>query len=483
MYKLIYGQCFFATEKNDIIYTEPFINDYVSYLTNSKNLAQKTIFSHVSVIYKYWIYSLFFSKEEDENLFNYLIRYKNALENGFKIEKDLYLKDFNTTKTLTLIKFKPTKQFCREFSTLEKYFLYIFNQDINPSDLTTEIPVYFYTNKKNFKKMLIRDKYSKGVSYGLKAKGLMKSALLENITIFKEFKKMKPRTNQYRNQYKKIFPFKYYDKLLSIADNRMKLFYILCGACSARKGQALQLTKYDIDFKNKKVYLIDSRYNFTPLDEQFKPLNNQKGRYDLLKEKDIDFYKGKYKLIASKYHIPTIDSNDNSLKFLFPKYRNYFFEIYLKYSKKIKSQYPFIFQTQSDDKHPILLPSNVSDFFKRDVKRMCEKYGIDYYGEHLDIMNLHSLRKMYGSVMADIAIFQQAHFSKNSNIMLPNKEIINVYELIKIWTAKAMGHSNLKSLDVYFNTTEVSDIFIEQIIFQNMENINQFFNQIILKGK
>ena len=37
---------------------------------------------------------------------------------------------------------------------------------------------------------------------------------------------------------------------------REKLIYMLCGICSARIGQALNLTLYDIDYSNKDVWLL-----------------------------------------------------------------------------------------------------------------------------------------------------------------------------------------------------------------------------------
>ncbi len=59
------------------------------------------------------------------------------------------------------------------------------------------------------------------------------------------------------------------------------MIYLICGACGARIGQALNLTLYDIDYEKLEIWLLDPKS-----DE--KDIYGNKRREWLKKEYNID---------------------------------------------------------------------------------------------------------------------------------------------------------------------------------------------------
>jgi len=209
--------------------------------------------------------------------------------------------------------------------------------------------------------------------------------------------------------------------------------YLLCGAASARVGQALSLTKFDVDMQNKKVYLVDPRTNRVPFDQYGDALFGQKPRKELLAaDYGIDFRAGKYKNIQFKYPIPF--SNGPLFWINEDKYKTLFFETLQEYQKSNTympemirhPRHPFLFTTQSGKRvHARETLSRLKSSIRKAIRIM-------NYSKDISNLGLHSLRHMFGHAMAEI----YARVGDDSLISI---------------TKDAMGHSNLDSTMIYFN--------------------------------
>ena len=183
---------------------------------------------------------------------------------------------------------------------LESYFDFMINDDSKPlADAHLYDRTWFYLGKTDMKALKAQEKHSKGSGYGLKAEGIAREVLAPKLTFFTKYKNIKGESDNDPNGGIDTFPLEHYDKLLEVSDDRAKLLYLLCGAASARRSQALQLTKYDVDLMNRDVYLTDPTSDRAPL-KNGKVFLEQPGRRTLLWDKHkIDFKVGKYKKISS----------------------------------------------------------------------------------------------------------------------------------------------------------------------------------------
>ena len=141
-----------------------------------------------------------------------------------------------------------------------------------------------YGDAFNYQKIDNAKKYNKGSSYGLKARGIMRDALANNITIFDKLIKSKKYDKRENSLEKKLsrtfkdihqetklvmknFPSHIFnDFLYSVKNPRDKLLYLLCAGTGCRRSQALNLTFYDVDAIQQKVYLTDPFTNQVPVD-------------------------------------------------------------------------------------------------------------------------------------------------------------------------------------------------------------------------
>ncbi len=475
MYKFFNKKCEFAIEKDGQVYTEPIISKYSEYMLGFRNLEFATVQKYIRAIHRYWVYSLYFPGGNSEDFGKHIRVYHNALKKGFAITKTVANKEFGIRTQRELFKSKKMADPSFEFLALESYFDFMINDDTNPlSDAHINNQAWFYLGKTDMKALRVQEKHSKGSGYGLKARGMARDVLAPKLTIFTKYKRIKAEQESDPVSGTDTFPLEQYDKLLEVADDRAKLLYLLCGAASARRSQALQLTKYDVDLKNKDVYLTDATCNRAPLKDG-KVFLGQPGRRELLWGKHkIDFEIGKYKKISSKYPIPTLDCKDRSIFFIMPKYESMFFEVYQRFLKKINPRYPMIFQTQGESDDPIWLPSHVNKQFNRNVEKLNEKYSLS-----INLTNgIHSLRHMFGVFMANMAYYLEATLPKRGEIELPNKDIKNVVELFKVFAAKRMGHSHVASVDRYFRPDEIVDLYVRDIIVKNIEMVNDFRGNI-----
>lgn len=475
MYRFFNQRCGFAIEKDGQVYTEPLIDKYVEYMLGHRKLEYSTVEKHIRAIHRYWVYSLYFQGGNNENFGKHIRGYQRALEKGFVVTKAVTNVELGLRTEREFFKSGKIKNLNFEFSALEKYFEYMINDDTDPlGDVDADELSWFYLDKTDMKALKAQERHSGGSGYGLKAAGIAREVLAPKVTFFTKYKKVKSEQDNDFAGGTDVFPFEHYDKLLEIANDRAKLLYLLCGAASARRSQALQLTKYDIDMRGKNVYLTDPTSDRAPIKDG-KVFLDQPGRKTLLWNKHkIDFEVGKYKKISSKYPIPTLDSKDRSLFFIMPKYETMFFEIYQKFTKKINPNYPMIFQTQGESSDPIWLPSNASEQFNTNVEKLNDKFGLS-----INLTNgIHSLRHMFGTFMANMAHYLEATMPKRGDVEMPNKDIKNIVELFRAFTAKKMGHKFVSSVDRYFRPDEIVDLYVRDIIVENIELVNEFRNNI-----
>ena len=121
-------------------------------------------------------------------------------------------------------------------------------------------------------------------------------------------------------------------------------------------------------------------------------------------------------------------------------YKNLFFETLSEIKSIPESnrnpKHPFFFVTKTGNR---LTPQQVDIAFKahcKKLKKMHPEYVVQLNG-----IGLHSLRHMFGVVMASF---------EAKIIMSGNKHNIPV-DQIKITTQEAMGHRSRASTDIYFN--------------------------------
>jgi len=454
---------------------EPTISKYSEFMLGFKNLEFGTAQKYIRAIHRYWVYSLYFPSDNSENFEKHIREYYNILKKGFVVTKTVVNKEFGIRTQREIFKSGKMADPSFEFLALEGYFDFIINGDSSPlSDADIDNQAWFYLGKTDMKALRAREKHSKGSGFGLKARGVAREVLAPKLTIFTKYKRIKPDKDNDPTGGTDTFPLEHYDKLLEVADDRAKLLYLLCGAASARRSQALQLTRYDVDLKEKDVYLTDATCNRAPLKNGIVFLG-QPGRRTLLWDRHkIDFEVGKYKTISSKYPIPTLDCKDRSMFFIMSKYESMFFEVYQRFSKKINPRYPMIFQTQGESDDPIWLTDHVNRQFNRNVEKVNEKYGLN-----INLSNsIHSLRHMFGVFMANMAHYLEATLPKRGDIELPNKDIKNIVELFRVFTAKRMGHGHVASVDRYFRPDEIVDLYVRDIIAKNIGVVNDFRSNI-----
>ena len=107
----------------------------------------------------------------------------------------------------------------------------------------------------------------------------MRSALGKKVSILKH---LKDSGHKEISKLPLSFPPHAFSELLRIASPRERLLYLLCGAAGARLGQALNLTTWDIDFQNKRVFLPDPKEDEIPRNKNGSPFLGQPGRKTLL---------------------------------------------------------------------------------------------------------------------------------------------------------------------------------------------------------
>ncbi len=419
MYKQINDGFYFSLYINNQIYNLPEFEKYLRNKIKVKKIKYKTLITKLSTIKNFIIWSLVNHVNEDEDLVLYLARYLESIENGFEIYDSIYIQEINESIEYRLIQSKPKKNstIIKDKAIIED-FLKTTNQDLFKS----------FNLSKNIKALNHSNSNSKHDGYGLEMGSLSQKAFANEVSIISNTQ------NPIEGDIK-AFPYELFEELLNLGNSREKLIYLLCGACSARVGQALNLTLYDFDYANKNVWLIDPRSN------------NQLGiqgvsRYQFLKDMyNIDAKIDKPHVdIGFKAPIPLRYKERLPLYWISSNYKELFFEILSDYKTIPESnrnpKHPFFFITSTGQR---LTPQQVDNRFKRHCNKLKKKFP--KYEVQLDGIGLHSLRHMFGVMMAT---FQTYLIMNNNPKNIP-------IDQIKIITKEAMGHRQLSSTDIYFN--------------------------------
>ena len=387
------------------------------WLMDVRSLAMNTANVYARAVERFWIWSLYNQPTKDEHFALYFAKYVKQLKTGFTITEKQ--EDINGELDVQIFVSKSLSDetINKEIAGVESFLQYTnMDQLIHSDNLNLS-----YERKKAQRSFLGSIEIKASERY-LKAFGKKETYI----------RKKKIRAKSRHDI--KAFPYKLFMMLLSVSKPREQLIYILAGITSARIGQILNFTMYDIDYNKKEIWLIDPKSS----------------------EKDI-YGRARRKWLLEKYNIditmPSIHNNmANQFKYPIPKTRGplhwisedmkeLFFELMLQYKN---SEY-FVPEYTRAEKHPFffvtstgkrLIQSQVYATFQANLYKLREllsKKNEDYTTLY-NIKGVHSLRHMAGTIMADI-------YSKE------NKDII-----VNI-TKDMFGHSSLESTMIYFENT------------------------------
>lgn len=403
-----------ATEFNDELMLLNDSLDWSIWLKRVRDLSDNTINVFMKSMERFWIWSLYNPVEISESFPSYQARYREALRYGFSISEKVEDDFISEPIEIEILSCKPLQKITinKEIAGINSYFYFTEEHDLLYDHRYIN---YLYEKQKSKRSFLS----------GIQIK---KSSLA--MQAFGEFKKYLPSYKISKNKQElKYFPLELFDILLEVAKPRERLIYLLCGACSARIGQALNLTLYDIDYENSEVWLLNPK-------SDNKDIYGNRRREWLKDEYDIDM------LNAGSEH------NSSDLQFKYPipltrlplfwineeKYKSLFFDTLQEYKKSKEyvsemvrfPRHPFFFTTSTGKR---VHARDTLVRFKTNVRKALR---VKDSGRDLSGLGLHSLRHMFGHAMAEL----YARVGDDS--------------LIKI-TQEAMGHSNLESTMVYFN--------------------------------
>lgn len=389
--------------------------EWTLWLATIRNCSASTINMYARTMERFWVWTLYNKEKEEKNesFSMYLARYREALLHGYQLTEKVYDEYLGTEVELTVANEKPkTKQTInKDLAGLKSYMYYIDESQL--------------VENKSFIDIIYERKRSKKGPLGaidIKKSNLYLETFGKRQSIIKPYKVPAKSSSTI-----KAFPHESFDALLEIANPREKLLYLLMGACSARIGQAINLTLYDIDYEKEDVWLLDPSSDYIDIYGHYR-------KQWLYKRYGIDVEQDK-------------EHNDLSLKFKYPiplkheplfwisdKYKKMFFaniSIYLNSKDYIKENarekpHPFFFITKSGRR---LMPRGAYNTFKKYIRKLNNN-------NHSIPSNIgfHSLRHMFGVVMSEV-------FAKTGE------------DQILFLTKEAMGHSSIDSTMVYFNIT------------------------------
>lgn len=383
------------------------------WLKNVRDLAKSTINSFMKSMERFWIWSLYNPVEFNERFPSYQARFRIALRSGFVITKKIEDKETGDIIEINILESPPLEKITinKELAGINSYFYFTQEHELLYDHRFIN---YLYERQKRAKSFLS--------SIDIKPSRLAEKAFAEHVKYLPSYKIPRNR------QEVKYFSPKLFDELLSVASPRDRLIYLLCGACGARIGQALNLTLYDIDYDKLEVWLIDPKS-----DE--KDIYGNKRREWLKREYDIDMLvENEHNTLDLQFKYPIPITRSSLFWINEYKYKKIFFETLIEYrnSKEYVSEslrtprHPFLFTTKTGKR---VHARDTLSRFKTNVRKIHLKMNKK---NELNNLGLHSLRHMFGHSMAEI----YAKMGDDS--------------LIKI-TQDAMGHSRLDSTLVYFN--------------------------------
>lgn len=441
MYVAIKDKDYYSIHINNEIYYFENLEQYIRNKKLIKRIKPNTLKTILSTLKTFIYWTMANNILESEDLALYLARFLEDEENGFKIYNSTYVEelDENIEYLEIHIKAKQPSTLNKDKAIIEDY-LKETNQGLFSS----------FDLEKNIKAYNHQKKHSRGDGYGLRMGEMAQSVFLDDVSIVSN------RDTGIGGEIK-AFPYELYEELLKIAHPRERLIYLLAGSCSARVSQVLNLTLYDLDYNNQNVWLIDPRSN-----DQL-GIHGIGRKNFLEKEYKIDASKDKpHKNIGFKAPIPLRSKERVPLFWLSNIYKQYFFETLLDCEAMIKQsripRHPFLFVTASGKR---LTPQQVHLTFTSHCNRLKKTYP--KYANRLDGIGLHSLRHMFGAVMATLQAKTIMH-AKTMKYSIPPDQL-------KIITKEAMGHRSLSSTDIYFNRPWNLDIELGKhinTVFQSM---------------
>lgn len=381
------------------------------WMRNLQNLSLGTISSYMKSMERFWIWSLYNNVKDNEAFPFYQARYREDLKTGFIINEEILINNQMVSIEIYSSKSMTRETIDKEMAGIKSYFFFV--EDLHLMHDSNSINKAYENRKAQY-------------SF-LSSVNMKKAQINYELTAFKrEF--VKPYKKRIRSsQSLKSFPLDLFDNLLELSNPRERLIYLLCGACSARIGQALNLTIYDVDYEKQEVWLID------PKSDDKDIYGNKRVKW--LKEEyniDVRFDKPHNALdLQFKYPIPY---EYEPLHWINPKFKTIFFstlaeyvstKYYLPEASRIP-RHPFLFVTKSGNR---LRTREVNKSFKSLLQKLKR---LELSEDSLEHYSLHSLRHMFGFMTAKL----YGHTGNDTLIS---------------WTKNAMGHSSLESTMIYFN--------------------------------
>ncbi len=403
----------FNGETSVLAYSE----EWYVWMTVLRNLAMSTAEMYMKSMDRFLNWS-HHNPPQNEPFAVYVAKYRNDLLCGYTLYEREYDELYGEEMDYPIFTSKPMQKSTinKEMEGIESYLRFMEDDDLMRNEKFVDI---VYERKKGENSFLAGIDIKQSSSY-LQTFGKREGFIAP----------YKVQKNTAKIRY---FPPELYDRLLEIANPRQRLLYLLCGATSARIGQALNLTIYDIGFADMQVWLLDPKGDD-------KGLDGIPRRLWLLNEYGIDINRDRphnHKGLRFKYPIPL---NHEPLTWIGGKtYRQMFFETWTAYRKSefYVNEYsrfprhPFAFTTSTGNR---FLPADANRALKSDLLQLIAERP-EY--NHILEYGFHSLRHMFGHIMAEAYAMD-----KNDNLIFITKE--------------AMGHSSLGSTLEYFNLSKES---------------------------
>lgn len=488
MYFSINDIYYFHHTKNNVELTDPFIINYTKYLKEHKGSSSKTIRIHVTSIHKFWLYAMYMPPRVTDDLRNYIIKYRDTLLQGFEINEKITDTISGISLNITTNTFKKLHSASMDMRILKEYYTYLIDPLLNPLvDKLDAVASMMYFTKDDETPLIAKEKYSPAaIGYGLKARGIKRVALMEKQTIFTALSTSKRNRNNnpsdIRELYKAI-PIRGFEIMLERAkDNpRKRLLYLLCAGTSARIGQALNLTKWDVHLskalKDCHTFLIDPLSKDIPILPNGKALFEQGPRIDMLLAHGVNPRVKPHSLITFKGEaIPSKKTTQRSLYFFSERYEQMFYDTYVEVRSLSDKNSPFIFQTSTGKRWKT---SGAQKEIARDIKWIKDNHP------EIDMPKtkaFHGLRHLYGRSMADIAYYISSKVQNGGFLYGPNNEVLNIVEVWREATATFMGHKSMSAVDVYFNVSEYVKGFAMDLVKQNKKELEQMRSRMIAKS-
>ena len=407
------GKKVICTKFNNQILTLQDSDDWSVWLKDVQDVKDSTVRVFMKSMERFWIWCLYNPIKLRETFPSYQARYRKALRKGYEItimQKD---ERFEEPVEISVCFAPPMEKVTvnKEISGINSYFYFA-----DESALIEDHRFINYLHEKH--------KSSKGFLAGVQIKK-SKSALA---AFGKKKKYLTPYKTPKNRKPVKYFPLALYDDLLAIAKPRERLVFLLCGATSARIGQALNLTLYDIDYEKKEVWLIDPKSDNVDI-------HGNKRRIWLQEEYGIDVEgENEHNTLDLQFKSP-IPYYFEPLTWLDEdKYKNLFFQTLTEFMRSEE----YISESARFNRHPFMFTSKTGkrlharETYGRFINHTRKVLRKKKQTLDLDGMGLHSLRHMFGHALAELST------------QTGDDSLFYICQM-------AMGHAGADTTRIYFN--------------------------------